>query len=86
MAADLGRRFAELIQQADTIEAKKTPLTGEFAGLGMFEVNATALLNWQVKARQLLFATCGENSHQLSTFHDNKAERVNDFDTSGVVI
>ncbi len=71
MAADFGRRFAELIQQADTIEAKKTRLTGEFAGLG-FQVDASDLLNWQVKARQLLTSVCGANSHQLSTFRENE--------------
>lgn len=80
MATDFGRRFAELVQQANEIESKKKPLTGDFAGLGMFEVDATALLNWQVKARQLLIAVCGDESHQVSTYREH--EKPGPYETS----
>lgn len=71
MAADFGRRFGELIQEADQIEAKKEHLRGELAGMG-FHVDPNSLLGWQVKARQLLTSICGKDSHQLASFVENE--------------
>jgi hypothetical protein len=53
MAAKFGRRFQELCQQADAIEASKRferqPYEGHF-------IDQNGLINWNVKARHLLSA------------------------------
>jgi hypothetical protein len=66
MAADFGKRFDELLQQADQIEARKTQrTTGIMNG---WYVDAGDLTNWRVKAHHLLIATCGDASVHVSTF------------------
>jgi len=59
------KRFAELGSQFSTIEATKKPLTSGFTG---FTVEADVLLNWSVKARNLLRTACGPDSEHYNQF------------------
>lgn len=63
--AGFGRRFQELCQQADVIEASKrferTPYEGHF-------INQNDLINWSVKARHLLSSVCGPDSQHFTQF------------------
>jgi hypothetical protein len=65
MAANFKRRFQELCQQADAIEASKRferqPYEGHF-------INQNELINWSVKVRHLLSAVCGPESVHLNQF------------------
>jgi hypothetical protein len=71
MAADFGRRFAELLTQADEIESKKKRSTGDMASWG-YEVDTGELLGWKVKCRQLLTVACGKESPHISAFLENE--------------
>lgn len=66
MPADFGRRFDELLTQAEAIEAGKTTERTEY-GVGTY-VDQTALLNWQVKVRHLLSSVCGPDSQHFIIF------------------
>jgi hypothetical protein len=65
MAANFKRRFQELFQQADAIEASKRferePFQGHF-------INQNELINWSVKVRHLLSSVCGPESVHLKQF------------------
>ena len=65
MAAKFERRFQELCQQADAIEAskrfKRQPYEGNF-------IDQNGLINWSVKVRHLLSAACGPGSMHLKQF------------------
>lgn len=66
MRADFGQRFDEIYKQAEAIEAAKTKNTGDF-GWG-YSVDAEKLMNWRVKARNLLVLACGEASEHFKQF------------------
>ena len=61
----LSKRFDELILQANSVEATKRfrhgYVDGEF-------VDDEALLNWRVKARNLLASACGSDSEHYRSF------------------
>jgi hypothetical protein len=65
MAANFKRRFQELCQQADAIEASKRfkhqPYEGHF-------IDQNELINWSVKVRHLLSAVCGPKSEHFKQF------------------
>ncbi len=65
MASKFQRRFQELCEQADAIEASKRyeqePYKGHY-------IDQNKLLNWSVKARNLLSAVCGLQSVHLQQF------------------
>jgi hypothetical protein len=67
MAANFGRRFEELLKQAETIDVSKVTRRNELLGSGTF-VDQTALLNWQVKTRHLISAVCGPDSQHFTLF------------------
>ena len=73
MAADFGKRFKELLEQAHRIEAGKKQQHSEFSGAG-FAIDDHEYLNWKVKVRHLLVSACGEKSQHITEF--NKAEPV----------
>ena len=59
----LTKRFAELVEQADQVEATATP--------GVYEqkfVDQNALLNWTVKVANLLLQACGTKSGHVLRF------------------
>jgi len=71
MAVNFGRRFDELLQQADHIEANKVRETGPYA-MGEYSVDWNMLLGWRAKARQLLTTVCGSDSPHLVLFSENE--------------
>jgi hypothetical protein len=68
MPVDFGRRFNELSNQAEAIEAKKQTQRTEY-GVATY-VDQPMLLNWQVKVRHLLSSVCGTNSQHFIAFSD----------------
>ena len=67
MPVDFGRRFDELLKQADAIEASKTTRHLEYSGTGTY-VDQPTLLNWLVKARHLISSVCGSDSQHFTLF------------------
>jgi hypothetical protein len=67
MASVFGRRFEELLKQAEAIEASKQPQRNELIGIGTY-IDQTAFLNWQVKARHLISSVCGSDSQHFKLF------------------
>jgi hypothetical protein len=63
MPADFGRRFDELLKQADSVESSKRIAHTDY-GEGTY-VDSNILLNWQVKVRHLLSAVCGTESQHF---------------------
>ncbi len=63
------KRFEELTIQADEVEASKITRTGgRNASDKSTNVDHVKLLNWKVKARNLLSQICGENSQHFQEF------------------
>lgn len=61
------KRFDDLIEQARHIESKKF-LEAELHGNPREQVGRNVLLNWKVKAKNLLIQTCGDNSTHVNEF------------------
>jgi hypothetical protein len=80
------KRFAELVQQLAQVEATKKAQYSEYSG--HYEaVDDELLLNWCVKARNLLSGACGKDSEHFLSFV--KAEKPlpylhNDYTTKRV--
>src|SRR3974390_2385463 len=72
MSIDFGRRFEELLRQADEIEAAKLKNQHQIPGYEGFHVDQNGFLNWHVKARHLMSVVCGESSQHFQAF--SKAE------------
>lgn len=66
MGVDFGRRFDELCQQADAIEASKKYEQGP--SYGGHRIDQNTLINWSVKVRHLLVTVCGETSQHFREF------------------
>ncbi|MBN3861182.1 DUF4145 domain-containing protein [Pseudomonas frederiksbergensis] len=62
------KRFSELEEQLEAIEASKRSAPSPMTGAASIYVDQNALLNWKVKAKTLLINTCGESSQQLVSF------------------
>jgi hypothetical protein len=62
------KRFEELTIQADEVEASKSTKTKINGSVNSTNVDKEKLLNWKVKARNLLSKTCGENSQHFQEF------------------
>ncbi len=62
----LAKGFADLMAQVITIEGTKKPGTGMYPNL--HTVDDTLLLNWRVKARNLIVKACGKDSEHYITF------------------
>jgi hypothetical protein len=67
MAAHFGRRFDELNQQAEAIEASKKMWRPEY-GISGYRIEQSDLLNWTVKVRHLLSSVCGPDSQHFTQF------------------
>ena len=66
------RRFAELADQLEKLQASKELYKGRRGRVGGYTVDGTDLLEWKVKVRSLLVSVCGPDSVHLSQFE--KAE------------
>lgn len=60
------KRFDELLDQLKAVEATKERRSGSFVEGDYVENNL--LINWRLKARNLLSLACGENSEHYRTF------------------
>lgn len=63
----LGKRFSELETQLIAIEATKQRRQSEMFG-SYDHIEGDLLLNWRVKAKNLLSGACGVGSHHLVAF------------------
>lgn len=82
----LRKRFEELVQQLSQVEATKRQQYNEFSG-SYEAVDDELLLNWCVKARNLISSACGKQSeHYLSFVEAEKPQAYlhNDFTTKRV--
>lgn len=70
------RRFAELAQQLEQVEASKKPYQGD-GGPGRYSVDESALLEWKVKVRSLLSNVCGPESQHFTQFVENESSFYN---------
>ncbi len=73
------RRFNELSIQLDALVDSKKPET-DWLDERILEVSSDAVIEWGVKARNLLVKACGENSEHYRSFVENEA--VQSFDTN----
>ncbi|MCI9873141.1 DUF4145 domain-containing protein [Pseudomonas atacamensis] len=62
------KRFGELEAQLADIEATKRLETLPLSGSSVMEVDSNLLLNWKVKARELMRKACGEASPHMVAF------------------
>ncbi len=64
------KRFNELAQQLESVEATKHTSDGDFGR--RTHVDSDALLNWSVKAKNLLVSACGRDSQHFILFEKNE--------------
>ncbi|MET4702422.1 hypothetical protein ABIE65_005478 [Constrictibacter sp. MBR-5] len=69
------KRFSELAQQVEAIEASKEHVRSENGSYN--KVDDELFLNWKVKARSTIVSVCGAESEHLSTF--KKSEELRSF-------
>jgi hypothetical protein len=68
----LSKRFKELVDEANAIEAKKTCWNDIYTGQPREQVDANNLLNWKTKARHLLVVACGDSSEHFKLFEESQ--------------
>ncbi|MCH2219499.1 MAG: hypothetical protein MK097_04120 [Dechloromonas sp.] len=76
MTAIHKQRFAELNEQMESLLASKAPKYDSFIEKTKIEIEGNALLEWKVKARNLLSKACGQESEHYTEFVKN--------DTTGI--
>jgi len=70
------RRFGELKQQLEKLLASRSAKYDEYLGKSQVEVDSNALLEWTVKARNLLVKACGLDSEHYKQFNENDVTGV----------
>lgn len=70
------QRFAELSEQMESLLASKAPKYDSFLEKTKIEIEGNSLLEWKVKARNLLSKACGQESEHYTEFVKN--------DTTGI--
>ncbi len=78
MLADFGRRFNELVEQAQPIEASKTIRQSDYGNITY--VDEMRLLNWRVKVRHLISTVCGDGSQYFKSLQN--AEEISMYTTN----
>ena len=73
MVAQYKKRFSELCAQLDAVEATKRIEWDENFGRNLTRVDRNSLLNWTVKAKNLLQAACGLDSQHFKHFVENES-------------
>jgi hypothetical protein len=63
----LSARFADLIDQAKTVEATKTHHRSEYSS-DYDTVDSNQLIGWKVKVKNLLASACGKDSEHYAAF------------------
>jgi hypothetical protein len=84
MAIDFGRRFEELIKQADEIVAAKTQ--NRTLGVEGTYVDQNDLVRWQVNARHLLSMVSGRDSEHFLAFDANQKTRFTTDTNYGILL
>ena len=74
-----GKRFGELAEQLHTLAESRQNYYDDTLGRNREEIDSDALLEWCVKARNLLSKSCGEDSEHYRSFVEN--ERPQAYDT-----
>jgi hypothetical protein len=64
----LKRRFQELSDQAEKVEAGKHMVHDPFGNTNKVSIDSNVNLNWKVKAKALLVSACGSESQHFKEF------------------
>lgn len=67
------KRFGEICDQMDSLFSSKRNVYIEFLGKNREDIESAALLEWKVKAKNLLNNACGLNSEHYVAFVDNES-------------
>lgn len=73
------KRFAELVDQLQTLVDSRRSFYDNTLGRNREEIELNALIEWSVKARNLLSKACGQDSEHYRSFVDN--EQSQSYDT-----
>ncbi len=65
------KRFSELYEQMEQLLASKTSTYSSFLEKSELNIEKNALLEWSVKAQNLLNKSCGDNSEHYNAFTKN---------------
>lgn len=68
----LSARFVQLLSEIESLEKTKTSRYDEFTRRHYEDVDRHQLLQWKIKAKNLLEKACGQNSVHLSGFADRE--------------
>lgn len=67
------QRFAELAEQLERLISSKTPTYDALTETTRVEIASSGLLEWKVKAKNLLGKACGQDSEHYNEFINNEA-------------
>ena len=73
------KRFGELADQLQTLVDSKRSYYDDTLGRNREEIESDALIEWSVKARNLLSKACGQDSEHYRSFAEN--EQTQSYDT-----
>lgn len=74
MNQKLAKRFSELSEQIDAVGASEHSVNSEMFGVKNY-VDGEALLEWKVKAKNLIVKVCGESSEHYKAFLESEKTR-----------
>lgn len=66
------QRFLEVHEQMAALLASKKNTYSEFLGRSQLDIESTALLEWKIKAKNLLNKACGQESEHYKAFSENE--------------
>lgn len=67
------QRFSEVHAQMESLLATQKNVYNEFLGRNQIEIEGTALLEWKIKAKNLLNKACGVESEHYQAFEKNES-------------
>jgi hypothetical protein len=70
----LKRRFQELSDQAEKVEASKHMVHDHFSNTNRESIDSNVNLNWKVKAKALLVSACGAESQHFKEFEASESQ------------
>ncbi len=73
MTALLKKRFSELCDQLEAVEATKHDEWNAAFGKSSTQIDRNLFLNWKVKAKSLLQSACGADSLHFKHFEENES-------------
>ncbi len=73
MITQYKKRFSELCDQLNAVEATKRNEYDKYSNSNLIRVDNNQLLNWKVKAKNLLQAACGVESQHFKHFEENES-------------